>query len=79
MSVCDLCGNLGPRESEPAPPPAYCGACRGPFGACDCAATLLPAPANFERWAVLHALLTRSGTDPKVAARTAAEWLRGGV
>lgn len=30
------CGGLGPRESEPAPPPAYCGACRGAWGQCRC-------------------------------------------
>lgn len=59
------------------PAEAICGACREVYGRCDCAATLLPAPSQLERWAVLHRLLTRSGTEPKAAARTAAAWLRG--
>lgn len=54
---------------------ARCGACRGAWGRCACA-SLLPAPSELARWAVLFGLLTRSGTEPKAAARTASAMLR---
>lgn len=74
--TCHLCGGRGFHRPT-CVTMAVCGACRGPFGECDCAETILPASATasqLERFTALFRLLG-SNVDPKRAAHEAARML----